>query len=125
VGRPRVITAANEPQLEALLDAGCTQVVAARALEISPRSVSRWVADERARNPGDQTLEQLLAAIEPLDELLRAMDEPPRRRRSAIRSQRRRNAKTDWRDAARRLAELDPVRWGPPPGDDYLGDDAA
>jgi transcriptional regulator with XRE-family HTH domain len=117
VGRPRVIVGRTERQLEALLDAGVTQAASARALEVSRRTVSRWVAAERARAAGELTLEQLLAALEPPGDIVRALDEPPRRRRS------QRRANREWVEAARRLQVDHPARWGAPPGaDEPLGD---
>jgi hypothetical protein len=115
VGRPRVIVGAKETQLLALLDAGVTQAVAAKALDVSLRSVSRWCAEERATTPADPFW-AIVDDTASLDELLRTLGEPPRRRRSAVRRHRRSNR--EWMEAARRLAVLDPERWGPPSSSD-------
>jgi hypothetical protein len=59
-----------------MVDAGVRQDVAARALGVSRRTVQRALARERAGR-GLQTLDELLAAVPSLDEVLAA---PPRRR---------------------------------------------
>jgi hypothetical protein len=45
MARPKALLGAKADQAERLHDAGVTQVVAARALEVSPRTVQRFAAD--------------------------------------------------------------------------------
>jgi hypothetical protein len=101
-GRPTVITAKIDRQLEALLDAGVTQGVAASALGIGRRTVTRWVA-RRRRSP--ETLEELVASLPTVEELLAQPSRPPNRPR-------RNKGRPAWRDAAEALEAAYGRRWG-------------
>jgi hypothetical protein len=109
-GRPTVLTAKTQAQLGALLDAGIPQVVAARAVGISPRSVARFMA--RQREPAaPETLEEALDSLPGLDDVLADLDRPrPRRRRTP-------KPARDWQASARWLEVELPDRWAPPDDD--------
>jgi hypothetical protein len=101
MGRHRAITGARERELAALLDAGVTQQRAAELLGVGLRTVNRW-AGERARSAGaGETLEEILAGIPSLEELLAGVERPRRRRRR----------RTGWEEAAVRLEAEFPDRW--------------
>jgi hypothetical protein len=107
VGRPTVLTPQVEEQLDRLLAAGVTQTVAAQALGIGSRSVSRFVARRRVElepKSFDELLSDLAEVV--------AGEEPPRR----FVPRPRRTPKPDWETAAAMLA-------GPRPDEDedWLG----
>jgi transcriptional regulator with XRE-family HTH domain len=103
VGRPTVITRRIEEQLAAMRDAGVTQERAAIACNIGRRTVQRWEA-RRGREPEPQTLEEVLASLPTLEEIM--ADDRPRPL-----GRRRRSRKRDWQKAARMLEQEAPERW--------------
>lgn len=105
MARPTVLTPRVRGQLGALLDAGVTQQVAANALGISRRSVTRYVGGERGAG-APQTLAELIATLPTVEQVVADAERPQERRR------RRRRAPKQWEEAAAFLAASAPERWG-------------
>jgi transcriptional regulator with XRE-family HTH domain len=76
-GRPTVLTDHARKQLDRMLDARVNQDIAARGLGISRRTVSRYAAERRKPPPPPQTLEELLAELPTLDEILAELEQLP------------------------------------------------
>jgi hypothetical protein len=109
MARPTVLTSRVCDQLDALLACGVRQDVAGRAVGVSRRTVSRFVAHQRAAS-SLQTLDGSLADLPTLEEVL-ADRERPRR----LAGRRLRAPKQDWQAVARMLEAEFPERWGGPP----------
>jgi hypothetical protein len=107
VGRRSVITPTLAEQLAALLDCGVTQERAALAVGISRRTVQRF-ASRRKQHAEPQTLEQVLAEIPSLDQVIaagaRARPRPGARRK-------KRASESGWEQVARMLETDVPERW--------------
>jgi hypothetical protein len=100
-GRPRVLSPASESQLGALLDVGVRQEVAAVAVGCSLRTVQRYAARRRAASE-PETLEELLASLPSVEEIVAGAPRPPRAARGRSRG---------WRTAAAALERQYPERW--------------
>jgi hypothetical protein len=112
MGRPRTLTPAQEDELVAMANLGIKRETAARALQVSVRTVGRVLARDRARTT-PMTLEDALAPFTDGRFELFPPAAPPRPRERP-----RRRGRSEWERAAEHLEAVAPERWRLPGADD-------